>query len=138
VGLERQGRETYIPEGAACAMRSDVGPGTPRFDDAPSGYGEALTILDFSPTDDPRRAAALELVLSTARRRDAMTLWHLLTRGTSAEREQVYDRLAAMVPPPPGVTRAEVLRGDRGALNQWWDRLGVDVSTWWRLFKKKW
>ena len=137
VGLERQGRATYIPEGAVCAMRSDVGPGTPRFEDAPSGYGQALTILDFSPADDPRRPAALELVLSTARPRDGMTLWHLLTRGTPAEREKVYDRLAALVPPPQGVARADVLRGDRRALDQWWDRLGVDVNTWWRLFKKK-
>ena len=29
-----------------------------------------------------RRAAALDTVLSTARRKDALTLWHLLTRGT--------------------------------------------------------
>jgi ferric-dicitrate binding protein FerR (iron transport regulator) len=137
VGLERAGRDTYIPEGAVCAMRSDIGPGTPRYEDSPSGYGEALAILDFSRPDDPRRPAALALVLSTARRRDGMTLWHLLTRGTPAERAQVYDRLAALVPPPQGVTRAEILRGDRGALNQWWDQLGVDATSWWRLFKKK-
>ena len=85
VGLEREGRDAFVPEGAVCAMRND-GPGTPRYEDAPSGYGEALTVLDFSGLDDPRRGAALELVISTARRRDAMTLWHLLTRGTPEER----------------------------------------------------
>jgi hypothetical protein len=95
-------------------------------------------VLDFSRTDDPRRAAALELVLSTARRRDAMTLWHLLTRGTPAEREQVYDRLAGLVPPPQRVTRQQILAGNRIALNQWWDLLGIEGTSWWRLFKKKW
>ena len=138
VGLEREGRDAYVPEGAVCALHNDAGPGTPRYEDAPSGYGEALTVLDFSALNDPRRAAALDLVLSTARDRDAMTLWHLLTRGTPEERGRVYDRLAALVPPPEGVTRELVLAGNRVALNRWWDLLGVDVKTWWRLFKKKW
>jgi hypothetical protein len=131
------GRESFVPEGAMCATRPGVGPGTPRYEDAPSGYGEALTILDFGPPDDPRRAAAFDLVVSSARRRDGLTLWHLLTRGTSEERARVYDRLAALAPPPPGVTRDAVLRGDRGALNQWWDALGRANGGWWKLLKKK-
>jgi len=138
VGFEREGKDTYIPEGAVCVTRADKGPGTPRYEDAPSGYGEALLLLDFGAADDPRRAAALNLVLASARVRDGMTLWHLLTRGTLDERGRVYDRLAVLAPPPSGVTREAVLAGDRIALNRWWDSLGVDVSTWWRLFKKKW
>jgi len=137
VGFEREGRDTYVPQGAVCMTRVDKGPGTPRYEDAPSGYGEALMVLDFGPGDDPRRAAALDLVLSTARRRDALSLWHLLTRGTPEERIRVYDRLAELVPPPGGVSREKVLAGDRDALNRWWDSLGVEASTWWRLFKKK-
>ena len=101
-----------------CATRPGVGPGTPRFEDAPSGYGEALTILDFAQPDDPRRAAALDLVVSTARRRDVLTLWHLVSRGTPAERHRVYDRLATLAPPPSGVTREAVVGGDRRALNR--------------------
>ena len=138
VGFERDGRDAYVPEGAVCATRADKGPGTPRYEDAPSGYAEALALLDFGAPDDPRRAAALDLILSTARRRDAMTLWHLLARGTADERSRVYDRLAMLVPPPAGVSRESILGGNRGALNRWWDGIGVDVSTWWRLFKKKW
>ena len=91
------------------------------------GYGEALMILDFAPAADPRRADALDLVLSTARRRDALTLWHLLTRGSGEERERVYDRLAALAPPPDGVTRDLVLAGNRLALDRWWDSLGIDT-----------
>lgn len=138
VGFEREGREAYIPQGAMCATRPGVGPGTPRYDDAPSGYGEALMLLDFSPRDAPGRADALALVLSQARRKDALTLWHLLTRGTAEERERVYDRMASLAPPPEGVTRDLVLKGDRTALSVWWDSLGLDTGTWWRLLKKKW
>lgn len=138
VGFERDGRQAYIPQGAVCATRRDVGPGTPRYEDAPSGYGEALTLLDFGPKEAPGRAEALALILSQARRKDALTLWHLLTRGTAAERAQVYDRLATVAPPPQGVTRDLVLRGDRTALSMWWDSFGFDTGTWWRLLKKKW
>ena len=137
VGFEREGRDTYVPEGALCVTRADKGPGTPRYDDAPSGYGEALLTLDFGDAGDPRRAQALDHVLSTARRRDALTLWHLLTRGSEAERRRVYDRLAALTPPPRGVTLERVMAGDREALHSWWDALGVEISTWWRFFKKK-
>jgi hypothetical protein len=138
VGFEHEGRESFVPEGAMCATRPGTGPGTPRYEDAPSGYGEALTILDFGPPDDPRRGAAFELVVSTARRRDSLTLWHLLARGTPEERVRVYDRLAALVPPPPGVTRDAVFRGERHALDQWWSALGLPSGTWWKMLKKKW
>lgn len=137
VGFERDGRESYIPKGAVCATRPGIGPGTPYYDDAPSGYGEALTVLDFGAATDPRRVEAFELVLSRARKRDGLTLWHLLVRGSAEERARVYERLAALVPPPSGVTREAVLRGDRAALDRWWDALGVDTATWWRFLKKK-
>ena len=137
VGFERDGRESYIPKGAVCATRPGIGPGTPYYDDAPSGYGEAMMLLDFGAPTDPGRAAALDLVLSRARKRDGLTLWHLLVRGSPDERVRVYERLAALVPPPSGVTRDAVLRGDRAALDRWWDALGVDTATWWRLWKKK-
>lgn len=137
VGFEHNGREAFIPEGAMCTTRPGVGPGTPRYDDAPSGYGEALARLDFGPAADPGRSAALDLVLSRARRRDALTLWHLLSRGTPEERARVYERLNELAPAPRGVTRESILRGDRGELAYWWDTLGVETGSWWRLLKKK-
>ncbi len=135
VSFEGNGRESFIPDGAVGATRPGAGPGTPYYDDAPSGYGEALAILDFAAPDDARRAGALDLVVSSARRRDVLTLWHLLSRVQLSERERVYDRLAHLAPPPPGVSREAVLAGDRAALDQWWDSLGLD-ATWWKLWKK--
>jgi hypothetical protein len=136
VSFEGYGRESFIPDGAIGTTRPGAGPGTPYYEDAPSGYGEALTILDYGLADDPQRAGALEEILTSARRKDALTLWHLLSRGTPAERERVYDRLAVLAPPPPGVTRSAVLAGDRAALDQWWDSLGLENATWWKLWKK--
>ena len=136
VAFETDGRESFIPAGAVCVTRPGVGPGTPRYEDAPSGYAEALATLDFGAADDPGRAAALDLLLSQARRRDALTLWHLLGRGTLDERARVYDRMAVLAPPPTGVTREAVLRGDRAEAARWWDSLGLDGTTWWRIRRK--
>jgi len=138
VGFESGGRESFIPEGAVCATRPGVGPGTPRYDDAPAGYGEALALLDFEQAGESQRRAALELILSRARRRDALTLWHLLSRGSAEERALVCQTMTTLAPPPPGVTCAAVLGGDRGARDQWWDTLGLESTTWWRLWKQKW
>jgi hypothetical protein len=138
VAFEHGGRESFIPQGAICATRPGVGPGTPSYADAAAGFADALTILDFSPTQDVRRAAAFDTVLSLTRPKDAFTLWHLLSRGTAEERGRAYDRLASLVPPPPAVTRDAILRGDRRALHAWWDVLGLDSVTWWSIWKRKW
>lgn len=137
VAFESDGRESFIPQGAMGATRPGVGPGTPWYEDAPSGYAAALATLDFGPPDEAARATALDAVLTSARRRDALTLWHLLARGTVQERARVYDRLAALAPPPPGVTREGVLAGDRRMRDVWWDSLGVNTGGWWKIFKKR-
>ncbi|HSC29083.1 MAG TPA: FecR domain-containing protein [Vicinamibacterales bacterium] len=138
VGFEHEGRESFIPEQAVCATRPGVGPGTPRYEDAPEGYAPALALLDFGAPDDNGRASALNLVLSRARPRDALTLWHLLRRGSRAERSKVYDRMAALVPPPAEVSREAVLAGDRRAIDLWWNALDLQSTTWWRLWKRQW
>jgi len=138
VSFEGYGRESFIPDGAIGTTRPGAGPGTPYYEDAPPGFGDALAILDYGPADDARRTGALDLILSSARPHDALTLWHLLSRGTSAERARVYERLAVLVPPPQGVSREAVLGDDRrahDARDEWWDSLGPD-ATWWKLWKK--
>ncbi len=138
VAFEYGGRESFIPQEAVCATRPRVGPGTPHYADAPGPLVESLSILDFSPTENVSRTAALDTVLVTARKRDALTLWHLLSRGTPEERGRVYDRLMALVPAPAGVTRDAVIAGDRRALDACWNQLGLDSASWWRLWKSPW
>ena len=88
-------------------------------------------------TDVPEMQA-LDTILASARPKDALTLWHLLSRGSLAERGRVYDRLTALVPAPPVATRDAVLRGDRRALDEWWNKLGLDSVSWWRFWKRSW
>jgi hypothetical protein len=115
VSFEREGRESIVPAGASCETRPGVGPGTPYFEEASEALRDALAKLDF----EGGGADELALVLAGARERDTLTLWHLLFRVAPADRGRVYDRLAALAPPPPGVTRAGVLRPDTGTLDRW-------------------
>jgi hypothetical protein len=137
VQFDFNGRTAFIPQGAVGATRPGVGPGTPRYEDAPGGFSQALNLLDFGRADDPGRADALGLILASARARDGLTLWHLLSRGTDVERQRVYDRFAALVPPPRGVAREAVLAGDQRALAAWWDSMRLEGTTWWDRLKKK-
>lgn len=137
VSFELRGRDAFIPAGARCATRPGIGPGTPYFTDASNAFKNALATLDVA--DDPTaRAAAFGEVLSEARREDAFTLWHLLARQRGADRERVYARLAALVPPPAGVTREGVMAGDRSMLDRWWNELGFGEMKWWRLWQRGW
>jgi hypothetical protein len=124
VSFERGARESVVPAGAACAMRGEQGPGTPYYEDASSVLKEALERFDFrgpSPGD-------LTSILAAARKRDGLTLWHLLSRAGGPDRERVYERLARLVPPPGKVTRAGILSGDERMLDRWrWELEGMPL-----------
>ncbi len=135
VAFESNGREAFIPAEGACHTRPGVGPGTPFFADSNEKFRAGLEQLDFGEVAPEARAAALQTVLSEARPRDALSLWHLLARGNPDERALVYNRLARLVPPPAGVTRDGILRGDRQMLDLWWDALGYGEAGWFRFWK---
>lgn len=131
VGFHLNGRDSFIPAGAMCPTRKGIGPGTPYFEDAPESLRAALAILDFAPRSSAPRDEALRTILSQARKQDALTLWHLLSRTDGEERALVYDRFAALVPPPAGVTRDGILHLDQTMLDLWWNALGLgDISIW--------
>lgn len=120
VALQLRDRESVVPAGAACATRPGIGPGTPYFEDASPNFRSALTQLDFDPAASRSNdAQVLKGLLAEARVRDTLTLWHLLYRVEGNERVLVYERLAALAPPPEGVTREGALRLDESMLRLW-------------------
>ncbi|MEO7189695.1 MAG: FecR domain-containing protein [Vicinamibacterales bacterium] len=138
VGFEWRGHESFIPAGAVCPTRRGHGPGTPYYEDTSAAFQEALSAIDFGAADGPLKTAALDRVLSDARQREVVTLWHLLSRVPAADRDRVFDRLAGFVPPPAGVTREGVRAGRREMLDGWWDELGLGTASWWRTWKQQW
>ena len=138
VGFKLNGHESFIPAGAACATRPKVGPGTPYFEDASAKFRAALERFDFEDSTPQQRATDLTIVLAESRKRDALTLWHLLMRADDEERMAVYEHLRALVPPPSGITREGILRLDQVMLDRWWNELGFDDISVWRHWERNW
>jgi FecR protein len=136
VGFKLNGHESFIPAGAICQTRPKIGPGTPYFEDASASFRDALSKFDFAPITPSERNALLGVLLVDARKDDALTLWHLLSRVSDADRPGVYDRLASLAPPPAGVTRDGVLRLDRTMLDLWWNSLGFGDIYLWRTYER--
>jgi hypothetical protein len=116
VSLEWGGRESLVPAGANCRTRPGIGPGTPYFADSPDVLQQALTAFDFDK-------GGIDVVLSQARVRDTLTLWHLLSRVDPSERAPVFDRMVELVPLPNGVTREKALQLDPATLKLWREEL---------------
>jgi hypothetical protein len=138
VGFKLGDHEAFIPAGAACATRKKTGPSTPYFEDASETLRSALAKLDLGNSSDEVRADALQVVLTQSRKRDALTLWHLLSRVPDSDRGRVFDRLAQLVSPPSGVTREGILRLDPQMLDLWWNELGLGDVSLWRHWEREW
>ena len=138
VGFKLNGRESFIPAGAACLTKPKAGPGTPYMEDASSDFRSALTRFDFEDPTPQQRIADLGIVLAQARQRDALTLWHLLWRVDEPQRAQVFNRLVEFVPLPSGVTQAGILHLDQPMLDRWWNSLGFDDISVWRYWERSW
>jgi hypothetical protein len=112
-------RMARVPLGALAQTRAAVGPGIPYVEDAPEPLIRALVAFDF----EQGGARATRTALAVARPHDALSLWHLLQRVDPALRGLVYDRLAALVPPPPGVTRSAAIALQSRALEGYWTKI---------------
>ncbi|HWR54251.1 MAG TPA: FecR domain-containing protein [Bryobacteraceae bacterium] len=133
VAFQHEDRESFIPAGAACATTKRHGPGTPYFEDASEAFRRSLSGFDQTAGRDD-----LDTVLQEARRRDAVTVWHLLRRVPASERGAVFDRFAELVEVPAGVTREAIVAGDESMLDECWNALGLESAEWWREWKRDW
>lgn len=115
VALERDGRESIVPAGAMCLTRRGKGLGTPFLETASAEFKDALRKFDFENSG----SAALEKILGKARSQDTLTLWHLLSRVSGKEREQVFQKIASFSKLPEGATREGVLNLDKQMLEDW-------------------
>ena len=143
VEFSYQGRISLVPAGFS-VITSKASVGTPVANNATPEFAAAVHALDAYQMNND---SALGVILRTARPSDAVTLWHVLTgwRGSSAQRERVYDRLAAIVPPPVDPARAKfaAVYGDPMTMKVWWTKLPGTLpilpeweTTLWKLWLK--
>jgi FecR protein len=132
VSLQGPQRASFVRAGAQCLARRGSGPGTPHLNDVSVAFRDAVRLLDFERASPQARSAAVDRVLAETRPRDAITLWHLLSRVDSVDRDRLFDRLAAIAPPPPGVTRDGIRAGTTAMLDRWWDAAKLGPPRRWR------
>jgi hypothetical protein len=132
VAFQFRNQESFIPEGAACSTRRGEGPGIPYFEDAPETLRQAVSAFERGDK------GALASILAPARAEDGLTLWHLLTRVSGADRSAVFDRFAQLVELPDEVTREGVLRTEPRMIDACWDALKLENTDWWRYWERKW
>lgn len=133
VELERDGKSSVVPAGAMCYASPESGPGTVFAEDAPPDLRAALERYDFEGAHEED----LDVVLSQARTRDAMTLWQLVERTDGARRARIYERLLEVSHPPAGVTREGIMTSDEDMFEMWRLQLGLDAMTWWGYLREK-
>lgn len=133
VAFQFENRESFIPAGATCTTLARKGPGVPVFEDAPEDFRHAVDAYNLN--SDP---TALHQILALARPRDGLTLWHLLSRVSAAERGHVFDRFATLVPIPHQVTREGILALNPGMIDLCWNALNLENTDWWRGWKRSW
>jgi hypothetical protein len=138
VGFKFNGRDAFVPAGAVGETRPGVGPGTPYYEDASAEFRSALEKFDFEKMRPEQHSAQLATILSQARKQDALTLWHLLSRTDGTDRSRVFDRLSALVPPPAGVTRDGILQLEQKMLDAWWNEFGLGDISQWRFWERSW
>ncbi len=144
VEFSDRGRISLVPAGFSVITSKAGGVGTPVANDAPPEFASAVHALDrYEMSND----SALGIILRTARPSDAVTLWHILSawRGSAAQRERVYDRLARIVPPPVDERHATfaAVYGDPMTMKVWWTKLPGTLpilpeweTTLWKLWLK--
>jgi hypothetical protein len=132
VAFDHAHSESFIPAGAACRV-SRRGPGIPWFEDAPEQLRQGLERFEKE-----RSESSLSPILTSARQRDGLTLWHLLSRAPVSLRGAVFDTFAKSVKVPPEVKRDAVIAGDTHALDRCWDALDLGDTSWWRTWKRAW
>jgi hypothetical protein len=132
VAFQFDGHEAFIPAGAQCVTRKRSGPGVPYYDDAPPSLAHSVGLFDNGDR------AALGPILDAARPKDALTVWHLLTRVGASDRGIVFDRFAQLVKLPPEVTRDGVLKQDPATIDLCWNALELENTGWWRGWERPW
>lgn len=133
VAFLHAGLESFVPAGARCLTRRDAGPGIPFFKDAPARLAEATR--RFAET---RSETAVREILDNARKEDALTVWHVMTRTEGRQRALAFERLSQLVSVPDEVTAERIERGEAAAIDLCWNALGLDSAQWWRGWRRNW
>ena len=103
-----------------CKISKTFSVGTPYFNDAITEFKEALN--NFDQNNDKR--SALSILLKKSRKKDALTLWHILTKVNGIEKEETYKRITELVNIPSDVTMQGIMNDNKEMIAALWKAMG--------------
>ena len=129
----------WVAAGNAAGVHPEHGPGLPYPFAATDSFVQIVRAFDSAPGN----SALAQALLALASSETTITVWHLLWRVPAASRGVVYDRLAAIAPPPSGVTRSGVEQLDERMLDAWRSALEEAwskerVPPWKKYWRRLW
>jgi hypothetical protein len=127
VVLENSQTEALVGAGNSAEIRRGQAPGVPVRSAASGAFAAALETISFGDTPGAR-TQAVGTILPGTTKEDVVMLVNLLWRVEPADRGAVFDRLAKFYPPPPGVTRDQIVAGNWNVIRQWWSGLGFGTQ----------
>jgi hypothetical protein len=111
-------REVWVPAGARCRAVPGRGAGLPVWQDADSGLVEAVRRIEDA-VGTTRVANATALTYRCHRRRDALTLWHLLVDHDAAVVGVGLEHVPTLCAPPSDVSPEAIRSRDPQAIRRW-------------------
>lgn len=132
VQVDNAWREVLVPQGARVEFGAGGRPGIPYDLGADAAFLAALRGLDAQGRQAEADGELARTLVATSRPRDAISLLVLLQAHPQLVEGPVFDRMAELMPPDVGVTRAAVREQGTAALWPWWDALPYPrIKRWW-------
>ena len=120
VELKSGNTKSLIPAEAMCKTDKTFGTGTPYFNDATTEFKDALNNFDRNKD----KSSALSTLLKESRKKDALTLWHILTKVKDNQKQETYNRIAELVNIPSTVTLQGIMNGNKEMMTALLETLG--------------
>ena len=120
VELKSGNTKSLIPAEAMCKTDKTFGTGTPYFNDATTEFKDALNNFD----QNKDKSSALSTLLKESRKKDALTLWHILTKVKDNQKQETYNRIAELVNIPSTVTLQGIMNGNKEMMTALLETLG--------------
>lgn len=124
VEIASPNRDAIIPAGSLVLTKRDIGVGTPFAENSSAKFKNALFNYDFGNCND----GCVKTLLNNAKMSDAVTLVNLIPNVNKEYSDQVYAKLAAFVAPPKTVSADSIPYINEEELNQWIDKIQVEVQ----------
>ena len=125
VDVESPNRAAIVPAGNIVLTKKNIGVGTPFNENSSPKFRNALFSYDFGKCND----ACVAILLNAAKMSDAVTLVNLMPNVDKEYSDKVYTKLANFVPPPSNINTDSIPFIDEEKLNQWIDKIQVEVQV---------